>query len=100
MAERTLRTIDRLRPVAVPRVGDMVMVRAAPHLNGGAHEAPAVVTMLAGVDRDGVWLVNVRVWLNASDAAPAKTRVPLYPHREAADAAVPTPTDTHVAWLR
>lgn len=80
-----------------PWVGQVVVVRAAPALNGGLPEAPAVITRV-GDEQDGAWTVNVRVLLDGSDAVPAKTGVRLYCDRAAADAARPVPTDTHIAW--
>lgn len=82
-----------------PGIGRLVIVRAHPALNGGGTEAPALITRVHDdLADDGVPLVNVRVLLDGGDATPAKTRVPLYPTQAMADAAVPTRTNTHVAW--
>ena len=72
------------------------MVRAAPALNGGGTEAPAIITRARWAGDQ--FRVNLRVLLDGSDATPAKTDVPLFGRKAAADAAVPTRTDTHVAW--
>lgn len=81
-----------------PSVGRIVVVRAAPHQNNGADEAPAVVTRVWGQRGDGAWTVNLRVLLDGSDVTPAKTSVALFPDRDAAVAAATGPTDTYVAW--
>ena len=84
--------------VREPSIGCVVIVRAAPALNNGATQAPAVITRVWSQQDNGAWTVNVRILLDASDATPAKTSISLFPDQAAADAAVPTLTDTHVAW--
>lgn len=71
-----------------PSQGRIVIVPVNPELNNGADTASAIITR--------VWsdtVVNVRVFLDASNETPARTSVALYP---TADEAVTS--GQHVAW--
>lgn len=82
-------------------VGDTVLVRAQPALNGGADIAAAVVCRIRDDMKhpDGVPVVNVRVLLDC-DVVQRRGPVPVFATRAEADLAVPVRTDTYAGWIR
>ena len=70
-----------------PSPARLVVAAVDPAINGGASEAPAVITRVWGEHPDGGWIVNLRVLVDSQANPPHLTSVRLFEQPSVASAA-------------
>lgn len=76
-----------------PSPGRIVLTHVDPTMNNGSNIAPAIITRVFGEHPDGGWVVNLRVFCDASTMPLSATSVRLFD-----DPTVPGADVGHSAW--
>ena len=62
-----------------PKVGQIVLATVEPSMNNGNDVAPAIITRVGWGEYDGYWVVNLRVFADASTIPLSVTSAAFHP---------------------